>query len=471
VTLVTSNAEALEPLATPPADEASGRLALRAKPLLVLTRDRELLERLASVTTPAHEVCVAGSEIDFSAALITHHAGVAVLDCAALATSAAELTRRLRAQFPELVLIVAGSVADQALLAAQITAGSVYRFLHKPVSEQRVRLFVEAAWRRHGAVPGQPSAGSPPALRPRRAYWPFGLLAALGVAAAAFLWLSVRSPEPARRPVSASSAAGGDAALESLLARADRALNAGELTTPAGASAAELYREALRRSARDPRAVNGLEQVIEQLLAGADAQLQRGELDAAQELTAQARAISPDHPRVAFVTAQIGAQRERAMLGKAQRTAAAGNVAAAIAALDDAARTGHHSSLSDEARAELARRQLDTRVADFLNRGREALERGALIAPAQDNARFYIESARALAPDDPQVQQAAQDLSARLESAAREALAARNAEAAAAWTEAAADAGADPVHVAALRQQVQQLHAAAESNTSERVPR
>jgi periplasmic protein TonB len=258
----------------------------------------------------------------------------------------------------------------------------------------------------------------------------------------------------------ASRAASSDAQLESLLARADEALSAGELTAPAGASAADLYRAALGRNARDPRALNGLEQVIGRLLAAAEAQLQHGELDGAQALAEQARSIDPNHPRVAFLVAQIGAQREHAVLEKAQRAAAGGNVAGALAVLDVAAHGARRATLVDEAREQLAQQQLDARVADYLSRGRDALSRAQLIAPAQDNARFYIESARALAPNDARVQEATQDLIARLESEARQALAASDPDAAQSWTAAAADAGADATAVAGLRQQLQQLRAA-----------
>jgi protein TonB len=99
-------------------------------------------------------------------------------------------------------------------------------------------------------------------------------------------------------------------------------------------------------------------------------------------------------------------------------------------------------------------------VADYLGRSRDALSRGRLIEPADDNARFYIEAARELAPDAPEVRQAAADLIARLESEAHQALAARNAERAQMWTAAAADAGAAPAEIAALRRETQQLSAA-----------
>ena len=47
------------------------------------------------------------------------------------------------------MLIVVGTAEEQSKVASQITSGVVYRFLHRPVSAPRVRLFVEAALRRH----------------------------------------------------------------------------------------------------------------------------------------------------------------------------------------------------------------------------------------------------------------------------------------------------------------------------------
>ena len=129
-------------------DAASGTYALEPAPLIALTQDPKLFGALQAVSDPAHPVRAVGSEIDFAAALMAHQAAVAVLDCAALATPIDKLTARLHAQFPDLVMIVAGMAEEQGLLAAQITDGSVHRFLHKPVSEQRVRLL----WKRPGGA-------------------------------------------------------------------------------------------------------------------------------------------------------------------------------------------------------------------------------------------------------------------------------------------------------------------------------
>jgi len=444
------------------------RLGLTPQPLIALTRDARLVVTLKKVSDPRHAVLPVRSEVDLSSALLAHQGGVAVIDCAAVAVAVNKLIDRLHAQFPELVLIVAGTADEQGLLAAQITNGSVHRFLHRPVSEQRVRLFVEAAWRRHaqgGVVPEAVPEPRPP--RRGRAALILLALAALVCAAAPFAWRALRAPQeepPAAAAPVAGVVAKDDAELESLLARADKALAAGALVAPPAENAADLYREALKLNAGDPRAVNGIEQVIDRLLAAAEAQLQQQHLDAAQQLTDQARAIGPGHPRVAFLAAQIGAQRESAVLNKAQRAAAGGDVAGALATLDDATHGEHRSTLVEEAREQLAHKQLDSRVADYLARGREALARGALLAPVEDNARFYIESARALAPGDAAVQQSMQELIGRLQREARQALAARNADQADISIAAAAALGADPGQMRALRGEVQQLRSTAHSD-------
>lgn len=469
MTAVASHTKAQSSTVTLPSGAPPPRLTLIGKQLLALTQDRKLIATLRQVADPAHEVYAAGSEIDLAGALMAHHTGVVVLDVAALATPAGHLAARLHAQFPDIVLIVAGGSEDQAAVAAQITDGSVHRFLHKPVSEQRVRLFVEAAWRRYAEGPGGPAGISAlPTRAHRGAKW-WLLAAALAALAAPLLWVGLLAPPTPLRPAAsaAPSAAptSGDATLESLLTRADRALAAGQLVAPPGASAADLYREALRRNARDPRAVNGLEQTIDRLVSDAEGALQDRHLQDAQALADQAHAISPDHPRVAFLMAQIGAQRERLVLDKAQHAAATGNVAGALAVLDDAARGGRHSTLVEEARQQLAQQQVDERVVEFLRRGREALLRGQLIEPPEQSARFLIEAARALAPGDAGVQQATKELLARLQAEAGKALTAGNPDQADVWTSAAAGAGAERADVAALRAEAQRLRGASKADS------
>jgi TonB family protein len=351
------------------------RFALAAKPLMALTQDEELLAALRNVTDPVHEVCVIRAELDLSTALMAHHAGVAVLDCSVIVTPVATLTARLHAQFPELVLIVAGGAFEQGMLAAQITDGSVHRFLHKPVSEARVRAFVESAWRR------QVHDATTTMMRP-----------------------------PARPP-------------------AARTLRIAAVLAALAAVAVPLVRIAMRTAAVSPLAAPPAPEPNAQVAA----------------VTATPAATSPDVPAMPGFGLPAVPGLNRPAAPGASGPAAPAAPAATV------------PGLPNDASEESAQPQLDAQVSDFLQRAATAMSRGAFIEPKEDNARFYLESARALAPQDERVQEATLDLVARLESEARQALAAHDPAQAEAWTAAAADAGAQPEHVAALRAEAQQL--------------
>src|ERR1700694_6209814 len=129
VTAVPSHTKAQSSVGAPPRGVVPPLLTLTGKPLLALTHDRKLLETLMQVADPAHEVYAAGSEVGIAAAIMAQHPGGVVLDIAALATPAGQLSGRLHAQFPDVVLIVAGGADDQGGLAGPINGGSGSRFL------------------------------------------------------------------------------------------------------------------------------------------------------------------------------------------------------------------------------------------------------------------------------------------------------------------------------------------------------
>jgi protein TonB len=138
-------------------------------------------------------------------------AGVVFIDAgagAAQAGVAAQLTLRLHSQLPDVVLVVAGDGAAQSELTALITDGTIYRFVHKPVSAQRVKLFVDAAWRKHNGT-SSGATGQYPALSlsqtmpilPMPGPRPWPALAAGAVAVGmAVAWYALRSPPPAPTP-------------------------------------------------------------------------------------------------------------------------------------------------------------------------------------------------------------------------------------------------------------------------------
>jgi protein TonB len=371
------------------------RYTLTTRPLVALTRDPQLLATLRRVADPAHSVVLVGSELDLTTALMTSDAGVALVDCAGIATSVATLTQRLSAQFPDLVLIVAGGIDEQGMLATQITDGSVHRFLHKPFSEQRVRLFVESAWRRYEdtrTLPHPTLASTMPGSGRSARWGPW--VAVVAAAAAVLLWLTLRLPEaPPAAPPAAAPAAAAPAAAPAVAPSASQELRAPGAQSPSAAPVAPSDTRAAETAPGKPRTANA----------------------------APSPAASPAVP---------------------------GEAASATASL-----------LSGTQAGEAAPSAPDARVADDLVRSRDALSRGRLLEPPDDNARSWLDAARELSPDAPEVHQVAIELLARFESEARQALAAGNAERARMWTTAAADAGADPADIAALRQQAEQLSA------------
>jgi TonB family protein len=445
--------------------------------LVVLTRDVALVETL-KVLGSEHTIVTVDVEADLAGELVGKQTGVAVIDAAAASSAVERLTEQLKAQFPDLVLIVAGKLDDQSALAAQITNGTVYRFLHKPVSEQRVKLFVDAAWRRHGeALSGvadpMSATGALPdgrASPPRNTLLIGGaILSALVIAGGLYVTRKAATAPVAKAASTPEPAAASDQQLESLLRRADAALAAGAFVAPPGQNAADLYKEALHRNSSDPRPAAGIEKVIEALLSAAENQLGVQHLAEAQRLTDQARAIKPDHVRVAFLSARIGKERERSVLTRARQAASSGNIEQAIAVLDGVGTRGNGSTLVAEARQELEQKKLDDRVGDYLAKAADRLRSDELVEPAQDNARFYIESARAVAPNEPQVRQAQKQLEDRLVAEVREALAAGDAETAQRWIDAAADSGVSHDDITDLTREAQRVRASAKADAMARL--
>ena len=324
-----NSAIGLDPANVPAASApALGLGALLRESLVVLTRDPAFGAAVRAVAAPEHDLVFVGAETDLASHLISDAAGVVVLDTAATVSPISQLSQGLKAQFPDLVLVVAGGAAEQSALSAQVTSGDVYRFLHKPASEQRMRLFIDAAWRRRGAGEAGAATATVPQLakaaKSRRL--PLGLLAmaVLVIAATAGIvgWLmGQHTPQRISAPPSAAAAPQpktppqkpGDAVLSQLLQRADAALARGDWLLPPGNSASDLYHQALDRHPGDAQALGGLDKVVDQVLSAAEQDLLAQHLDEADHLTAAARAIAPNSVRVSFLATQIAREKDRAL--------------------------------------------------------------------------------------------------------------------------------------------------------------
>ena len=293
-----------------------------AEKLVLLAHDESLIEALASVV-PGESLTIVSDDAALAQHLIGGHVGVVFIDAGAAHSpgAMAQLTQRLHSQLPDVVLVVAGDGAAQNELASLVADGTVYRFVHKPVSPQRVKLFVDAAWRKReggsasGVFPAlsmSPLPPPPPAAPPRGLPWPTVVAGALVVCAAA-AWLVVRSTSHsgfASPPQLAAPGGAQQPPTTSAAAKAATAAPPAANLTAAAATAADLDR----------------------LATGAEQALLGGDLAEAARLTEAARAVDPEHVRVKFLTAQIVREQARAAARRRAAEQAAEDAAAPLPA-------------------------------------------------------------------------------------------------------------------------------------------
>jgi TonB family protein len=287
-----------------------------AEHLVLLAHDESLIDALVSVV-PGESLTVVADDAALAHHLIGGHVGVVLIDAGAAHSpgATAQLTQRLHNQLPDVVLVVAGDGAAQSELAAQVADGTIYRFVHKPVSAQRVKLFVDAAWRKRdgssasGVYPAlSMSPLPPPPAAPARAFpWP-AMLAASLVVGVTVAWFVLRANSHAS--FESHSQAAAPATAPQLPPAANPVLAAP--ATPAAAGSA----------ARPTPAAD-----LDRLATAAEQALLAGDLAEASRLTDAARAVDPAHVRVKFLAAQVAGEQARA----AARRRPAAQVAAVTA--------------------------------------------------------------------------------------------------------------------------------------------
>src|ERR1700685_2389714 len=117
--------------------------------LVVLTFDEVFLQTLRDTVGGARRLWHVASPDKVSDLLVAGEVGILVLDAQALNEAPAEFVGQIKRQFPDLVVMVAGNRHAEISLAGLISAGTVYRFIHKPMSPGRARLFADAAVKKY----------------------------------------------------------------------------------------------------------------------------------------------------------------------------------------------------------------------------------------------------------------------------------------------------------------------------------
>lgn len=356
---------------------ASRALKSNTVDVIVISTDEALITTLQESATASHAFWHAPSVDAAIELLVGGRCGILIADMQQLRADATASLERLQSQFPELVLLATGRREEESRVAGLVSKGYVYRFLHKPVSPARANLFLATATRRyHELSQNSPSAsgsgketGGPGNRFPVIA----GGIAATVVAVVAATYLLRAEPEAEIAPPVAAAPAPSTAPpvvvqpairVDEVLAAAQSDFSAGRLSAPAGSNALERYRSVLAIESGNAAALNGVQEVLDAL------ELQMMQALRARDAAAAARAYSvlrqaqPDHPQLGSLNEQLLA------LSRSIRPEPAKPVAAP--------------------------RPAAAQSTPNLQRVRDRIASGLLIAPENDSAVSYLRAARSV---------------------------------------------------------------------------
>jgi len=376
------------------------------KELITLTNDSALIKALQDLSTEGVAVHVVSDMRTLSDELLQRIGAVAMIDAGSLDAPIDGAVDAITTQFPDLRLMIAGQSAEQAALARRIADQTVFRFVHKPASPQRLKLFLDAAMRmpetpRGRVAAAEPTFGDSPSLaridtavrgRSPMTLALVGVIAIVAIATMAwFFWLrdskaalEAAAPQAAAPAPVAAPTASSPAAL-ALIRKADKAFADGRYVALDGSSAAEAYREAMKLEPANAAARSGLDRSIEYSMRRAEEALVAGRLNEASTVAEALRPLAPNNSRLSFLNTQIEKEQARQNADASQRAA-------------------------NEAR--------QSQIRASLEQMNERMRRGALLDPAANSAVSHFRAAEQVGPGDPAVRAARESLVAALLTAA-----------------------------------------------------
>jgi TonB family protein len=371
--------------------------------LVVLTGDDSFLQTLREAVGPARRLWHVPSSDKVSDLLIAGGVGILVLDMQTIPEMGSRFIAEIKRQFPDLVVVAAGTREDETTLARSISDGTIYRFIHKPMSPARAKLFVDAAVKKYDEQRSTPGTIIPRAAS--RSGGPFLAIVCAALAAAlAGIWFLRRGGEVESEPPRHAPAA-SELALDP--AAAD-----------ARASAVEAH---------------------ERLLSRAENALLEERLDEAANDIDAARSAGADAGRVALLEGRLAKARAQ--------------IKAATEAKRAASETPHTAPAAMPEADELAALAM------------ERTHEGHLIDPERDNARFYVAQALAADAASPAALDAREQLALALLTAARAAINRRDFAQASSWIEAASGV-ASPDNLENLRHTLETARSQADADTN-----
>jgi protein TonB len=457
-------ARATAPAASPPPlqDAANAQAHARSSGanVVVLSADPALIDLLRESLAGTHRVWRADDATHAADLMVASGNAVLLIDAALADHDTKALVNQVHQQFPDLAIIVAGRRDDEHDLAPLVSEGTIFRFLHKPASAERIRNFVDATQRRangtdfsatlpprhKNALFGGSATAEVPALAPPlklklddgfKRRW--GRRSLLLIPVALIAWgISVwepwnryagESPEAAA-PAAARTTAADAARLQKMLDAAGVALSQGALIEPPGQNALELYRAVLTRDPANNLARRGIDSVADELLVQAERALMEQDLTRLASAVDAVRSVRPDHPRLEFFVSQL--ERERALLGQSGQP---------VRAVDSMGRPIEAPAPT----AELP----SVRVQAFVQLANERMRSNQLTG--RDGALGYVVSARKIDPANPAVVGAVDQLGILFQSNAQKAIRENRLDDANRWYQNAVELDADRAQLATMR--------------------
>ncbi len=218
-----------------------------------------------------------------------------------------------------------------------------------------------------------------------------------------------------------------DTNVSDLLEEARLATAAGQLFNPPGGNAIELYWSALQISPEDSEIAAELNAAIEQSLSLAESAMLENRVEDAAAALQRIALVRPGNSRLPFLNAQLAQVQLRNYLDEARLGIRESRFEDARFAVDGARSlvvtdASEIDAVADELNAALS----SQRVGDVLEKANARLEEGALIAPSNDNARYYYELALSNDPGNAAARQGLAVIASKLVLQARTQIDARN---------------------------------------------
>jgi len=465
--------------------------------LVVLTDSEEFQGAVEDAVSTQQRVWRVPTTDQAAELLAAGRVGVLVLDTECVPHGAPTLITRLNLEFPDLVVVVAGTHDEVSQFAHLVGEGLVYRFLQKPVSPARVRAFIDAAVRRHSELVAEAPAAVIARTKKRRArprsFWKLlvgvaiigtgylmwhrsGPVSSVAVAPKVTAPLSTSTPAPtpvapaapirqAAVPAANDEAARDQAAIDRAAAAAQSRMRAASSPVPPAKSPPATLAPSATKTIESPAdsAQASPDPQVSQLLQDAEAILAAGTLDESQVgeakmLLIKAMKLDPQNSPAQRSFQQLQDQ----MLTQARAGIARSDSSATNRWLAQAESLGVSTAELAPLRRSLVdaeQHQRTGRLSGLAKLAAQCLADDKLIEPEGDNARQYLQQ---LQTEDPALAAPLwQQFADRLLAKARRESSQGNYESADRWLKEAEDAGVIASTIASARAEVRAAQARA----------